>query len=175
MAAAFQRAASGRLRYKLAAEQHDKKRDALVEAWGEHGLARARVYKDANDVARMVTAPMVSVFALTPDCAAWSKMTHDAAKAAQAVEELKKKLAYAAAKQPRVIVMESVAELVDGGSREYGAQIRACLRDACGEDAGYEWYEEVVDPRTHAGVPMDRRRVFFVGVRKAGKKRARET
>jgi hypothetical protein len=131
MAAAASRVTGGKLRYVFAAEKEAGKRRVLKAAWGAQGLQEeGAVKKEALDEGAMTAIQeSVDVYGMTPDCGRWSRLTRDGGgeqpgRSMAAVREMERMLAYAIARQPAIVIMESVDNLQQPGKeREYGEAI----------------------------------------------------
>lgn len=170
LAAAIERITRGRMQYAFAAEKDGAKRRVLEKAWEGYGL-KSHIHRDAKDI-EAITGEQVSVdvFGATPDCGRWSRLATRSGnerrrqRAREAARDMKTWIAYAIARQPAIVIIESVSELQkDGKEREHGEVIEENLQRHL---PTYQWYKQVVGARKHAGKPMDRERAFWVGVRR---------
>ena len=162
VAEAMAQETQGNWQYVAAAEKDTAKRRVLLAAWGGvNGLSEATVWHDATE---MEGAPECDVYVMTPDCGRYSRLSQtDQAEALEATGMVRTLMRYATAKRPRVVVLESVADLLTSTRmRMCGEAIERHLQDALPD---YEWSKQAVDASTHGGVPMRRDRAMWVGVR----------
>jgi hypothetical protein len=146
--------------YVFASEKDDTVREALLDAWGEHGLTSAACDSDATSHAS-VNGEKVDLWVITPTCEAYSKRNHSTGSVEVTAQNMAsskvwKALEYVSLKRPRVVVVENVAEASAQGpitgllSRIEGYTLEACP----------------LGPQLAAGAPMARDRQFWILTRK---------
>ena len=163
-AAAMEHVTNGNFRYMAASESKAAQRGILQRAWAHRGLRQEMIYGDAYG-AESAAGPEADVYIMSPECGKWSREGNTTR--AQEMEETEKvgiMMQYAARVKPAVVIMESAEDLLgEGHTRASGAEIERQLKEAL---PGHEWRAQVVDAHRHGGVPMHRRRAFWVGTRK---------
>jgi len=150
-AAALHEARGGAFQYIHASECRPDARAVLRHAWG---LDDAAVFPDARAPAA-AGAPCVDLYVASPDCTHFSRRNHDkdAASLAAGAVAVASTLGFVLAGRARVVVVENVAE-PDGV-----ASISTAL-----QQAPYTWHRQKLDALEHAGQPVSRERMFWVGV-----------
>ena len=163
-AAAMEHATQGRYRYVAAAEWSTAQRRILKAAWAHRGICEANLRRDAYGDDDVTTA-RADVYVMTPECGRWSQ--EGSATMADAMQETKRVetlMRYAKRVRPGVVMLESVPDLLGSGRmRACGVEIERILSTALPD---YEWRAQVVDAMAHGGVPMSRRRAFWVGTKR---------
>ena len=141
-------------RYLFAVESVARLRACLVSAWGGSGLCASAVYADALSVA-VARCACVDVFVFTPDCGEFSARHHGRSRSAQvaALELMYRALQYVRVNLPRRVIVENVDEPC--GCQPIGG-ILGGMRE-------YVWAEVVLCPRVNFGLPVLRKRRFWVG------------
>ena len=162
VAVAVGRASGARVEYVEAAEKQAAARAVLREAWGE-GL---RIYKDATGrEMREAPAHEVDVAAVTAPCGVWSKLNASRNKAAKRTEAKKMWrtiMKRVAERRPRMILVESVAEL-SGRDAKAGRELEEIMQEAAD---GYEWRMQALSAQVHGGgVSVRRDRAYWVALR----------
>lgn len=143
-------------RYMHAAECASAPRAVLADAWG---LSPDAIFEDAaSDEA--ASAPEVDLFVASPSCKKFSKRRRgrDADTVADGGAEAAGTLGFVMAGRAAVVVLENVAD------HDGGAALTTILRKA----KAYEWSVQELSAREHAGVPVERVRRFWVGIRRTG-------
>ena len=142
------------MRHKRAAEVVEHRRRVLKAAWG---LTEAQIDLDF-EAAQARCQEAGDMWALTGDCAPFSSRHHSphAVEQAQALRSLYVALDHARIAQPKVVMIENVdaPEVVDPIT-EFVTRI-----------GGYRWRGAMLQPYTHAGYPVRRKRYYWVGVRR---------
>lgn len=144
--------------YVHAAELRPELRDVLQRAWA---IPPWRLRADA---AQTADAPEVDVYMLTPDCHAFSRRRHgrDADVVAGGAVEVVNVSPFVAAGRATVVIVENVDE-EDGAS---------AITTILSSYRMYVWRSQELDPEEHAGVPVARRRRFWVGVKQGAVRRS---
>ena len=165
-AEAVEQVTDGRMTYVGAAENDMKKRKVLVASWAPRGITDDVILRNAFDETALRAAPESDVYVMTPDCGKYSKQSQTALREAMTeTDKVRTLMVYAVQHRPRVVIMESVAELLKSTRmRACGEAIEGILQAALPD---YGWHAQVLDPHVHAGVPMRRERAFWVGTRPA--------
>ena len=155
-AAALEAELEGEFEYVFASESEAKQRQALVEAWGGHGLSAKRVHTDAEG-REAVGEEEVGLWVATADCGKHSRRNHGREVADQlgSVAGIGASLRYVQAKRPAVVVVENVCEASIVGP--LGSMLRRL--------DGYEWEDGALDALTTAREPVSRERHFWIGRR----------
>lgn len=152
---------SGHWTYAHAYEKGIVQRKVLLAAWAHRGLTEEKIGKDAYDTQRATATPRTDVLIMTPECGKYSRMTHDEETTRKEAQRMEKLARHISAAQPRVVVFETVSEMLTSETkREYMGIIMTHLRSAAGD--GYHWKAQVVDAEAHCDEPMHRARAFVV-------------
>ena len=139
--------------YSHAAESEAAQRAVFTSAWG---LSEEDIFHDAQHAGQ---GALVDLYAVSPDCANFSRRNHsrDVGAIADGATDASAVLAFVKERRAAVVVIENVDE-VDGV-----AAITTVLLGI----GGYTWREQKLNPGEHAGAPVARERHFWVGVREA--------
>lgn len=145
----------GTMQYVHAAEKEELPRRVLARAWRERGLAASAISHDARVVDH--TAPSVDIYAFTAQCQPFSTRNHRPSplRSARSLLDCHRSLDYVRSRQPRAVLVENVAE----------ASIVMPLTDMLLRIPGYTWHGGTLDSSTHFGIPMARKRYYWVGIR----------
>ena len=139
--------------YLFASEQDEKIREALIGAWGGHGLTDAACFQDALS-AEAKAAPSVDLYVTTPECNEHSRRNHSRTAGRQrgSLEDFWESLEYVRAQRPRLVIVENVSEPSSVGP----------MTGLLGRIEGYNLSTGMLDPRTTAAMPVARERQFWV-------------
>jgi hypothetical protein len=145
--------------YVFASEKDDTVREALLDAWGHHGLTSALCGSDATSQAS-VNREKVDLWVITPTCEAYSKRNHTTGSGEAAAQNMTsskvwKALEYVRLKRPRVVVVENVAE----------ASAQGPITGLLSRIEGYTLEVCALGPQLTAGAPMARDRQFWIMTR----------
>ena len=167
-AAAAQAAATAEgigFEYVAAAERNGKAARVNEMAWGR-GKKGKRMYRgeaESRNWGRL--RGRVDAIGVTLNCGKWSKLERKQGrerKTREALEEMGRVMRAVAAAEPRAVVVESVAEMLEGGERDAeGKQYEEVLKMAF---PGMEWRAQALDAHRHGAAAMTRWRGFWVGV-----------
>lgn len=156
-AAGLDAATRGHWTYVFASEQETRVRAALLGAWGVRGLRAESCFSDACGV-DAENAPLVDLFVLTPNCAAYSRCNRYRSDVGQdkSLGDVFRCLAYVRLRRPRVVIVENVCE----------SGVVGPVTGLLSRLVGYARVEtSVLDPRDIARLPVARERQFWVLVR----------
>lgn len=144
---------NSRWTYLHAAERDSVPRSLLKLAWG---LEDYQIFLDAS-AEEILYAPDCDLYVISPDCVNFSRRKHgrDANMIALGAITTASLFGFVHAKKAKIVVVENVNE-PDG----VGA-----ITDIIAEIDGYEWFSQPLDARIHAGVPVNRARRFWIGIR----------
>ena len=81
------------------------------------------------------------------------------------LEQLQTALQYLRIRQPRVVIVETVADLHVSTRHDVRLRWDALLRRAGGDGQQYCWKEMQLSPHEHDAEPMVRERLFWLGTR----------
>lgn len=139
--------------YVFACEKDDACRRTLHEAWGARGLSDRSIYYDAESDEVCRAAP-VDLLSVTPDCEEFSPRNHSRSYADQqeALRGLWRGLGYVRLAQPKVVIVENVADV------SAVEAITGVLRRL----PGYAVARRVVDPYADLMIPVSRTRCYWV-------------
>ena len=138
----------GKFAYEFASESDAKLRGCLIHSWGARGLEEGRCHADACGEEAMAEAG-VDLFALTASCRPFSRRNHRSTPEdrVEALTDVAAGLRYVSRAQPRLVLVENVAEPCATGP------ITGMLRRV----PGYDLEMEEIDPRdVHVAVARAR-------------------
>ena len=152
-AAAVEAELHGKWDYKFASEANRTVRQALLHAWGPHGLTEAACPLSAMS-ATAKGAPTVDLYVTTPECNDHSKRNHsrNATDQNTSTKDFWDSLEYVRTQRPRTVVVENVCEPSAVGP----------MTGLLSRLEGYTIHTGKMDPRTTAKMPISRERQFWV-------------
>ena len=139
--------------YVFASESSERVREALLGAWGGHGLTDAACFADAlGDEAQ--NAPPVDLYVTTPECNEHSRRNHYRSAGGQrgTLEDFWRSLEYVRRQRPRLVLVENVSEPSSVGP----------MTGLLSRIQGYQIATVKLDPREIARMPVARERQFWV-------------
>ena len=139
--------------YLFAAERRRVYGRVLREA---HGLAQEQILPDA-EADEVLDAPYVDCLTVTPPCAPHSKRHHDPSVEEQirSMAGAERALRYVSVRRPLLVIIENVSEdMVVAGIDELVSRLPS-----------HVWRTQSLDALTHGGVPVRRKRHFWIGIR----------
>ena len=150
--------------FAFAAEKKRAPRQVHAEAWGERC---GTMLLDARAAARTML-PQVHVLVITPPCQCFTALgTLRLDRVEQELDALTEAARCIDLQRPNVVIVEITAggylEKEDiGAARPLLRRFEAAFQ---GGSRGYRWHRQLVSPELHAGVPVRRPRLFWIGVR----------